>query len=372
MSWPHRYSASKMMFDHLTQNELTRVVVADVNAMGVFRSVSLAPAIVRDLLAIVRNTSRYVREAAILLPLFCDPCDNVRRCYMEKTTATPEPLETACKSYSPYPDDAFVLDIFELDQVLSETAMLSVARRNLADCLPHNVPPGSSDIDTVLRKVSSFRPTLIAKELLLRCKDIREQFTNEVLYYLQSYDTVHLVTPVSYLVISEFVCLHEKLSAEVLDLLVSGIEIDLTQDKRLFRGRVAVYPQHLWCISSTLQKLMASDTVTDGSIIALSHMSDLVLSAAANKVVSLLDRYMPLVASNKQSVLGASPVKLAAAADSGGDSAGDSDSVNRTADALQQLLEVVPDEWRSHVLSLVSKVMAQIGPKHPLFVLAIR
>ncbi|KAL7746952.1 hypothetical protein RI367_007664 [Sorochytrium milnesiophthora] len=325
------------LLKHLTQDELTRVVVADINAMGVFRSVSLAPAIVRDLLVIVRNTNRYVREAAvsavlgqsrlltdvhknavmwILLSLFCDPCDNVRRCYMEKTTGTPDPLETACKAYSPHPDDAFVLDIFELDQVLSETAMLSVAQRNLADCLPHNALPISSDIDTIMSEVSSFRPTLIAKELLLRFKDmaarfkgeIPEQFTNEVLYYLQSYDTVHLITPVSYLVISEFVCLHEKLSAEVLDLLVSGIDVDLTQDKRPLFEAALLSIRNISEFSSTafqavLQKLMASDTVTDGSIIALSHMSDLVLSAAANKVVPLLDRYMPLVASNKQSVL---------------------------------------------------------------------
>ncbi|KAL7747616.1 hypothetical protein RI367_007057 [Sorochytrium milnesiophthora] len=399
------------LLKHLTQDELTRVVVADINAMGVFRSVSLAPAIVRDLLVIVRNTNRYVREAAvsavlgqsrlltdvhknavmwILLPLFCDPCDNVRRCYMEKTMGTPDPLETACKAYSPHPDDAFVLDIFELDQVLSETAMLSVAQRNLADCLPHNALPISSDIDTIMSEVSSFRPTLIAKELLLRFKDmaarfkgeIPEQFTNEVLYYLQSYDTVHLITPVSYLVISEFVCLHEKLSAEVLDLLVSGIDVDLTQDKRPLFEAALLSIRNISEFSSTafqavLQKLMASDTVTDGSIIALSHMSDLVLSAAANKVVPLLDRYMPLVASNKQSVLrrvwaANLCIDLATAADSGGDSAGDSDSVNRTADALQQLLEVVPDEWRSHVLSLLSKVMAQIGPEHPLFVFVIR
>ncbi|KAJ3041917.1 hypothetical protein HDV00_008426 [Rhizophlyctis rosea] len=223
-----------------------------------------------------------------------------------------------------------------------------------------------------------FHVPTISEKLMTRIKELVRGYTGvlpagsiaQVMYHLQAFQSHPHMQGSAMLVLSEFCCLHEGSQAEVIDIFANclGHEIlpettALIEACTLGLKNIADYSPATFKQIQT--KITAPAIANEGDLIALLYLIDSIRDVTANKAPDLLRKYLPVLASQRNSVkkrLLAMYLCVELALIAG------QDEMVRVLDTIQGFLDSVDEEdVKIKIYNYLGKELTQVGQKHILF-----
>ncbi|KAJ3055066.1 hypothetical protein HK097_011629 [Rhizophlyctis rosea] len=385
---------------NLDRDQAERVMRLSLVSIGTITGSGTAFTIVQELMRHLRNSNPSFRAAALssilaqipqldgvqsqmviwtILPMYADPSRAVRLAFSRYLRKIPSRLESLCKCLPPHPDDSLIMPNTSWEDLLTDQASYTVNTKNLDDIM--------SDLDALMTgpdpnvlplEDDGFHVPTISEKLMARIKDLVRGYTgvvplgnvSQVLYHLQAFQSHPQMQGSAMLVLSEFCCLHEGCQGEIIDIFVNclGHEIlpettTLIEACTLGLKNIADYAPATF--KQILAKITAPAIANEGDLIALLYLSDAIRDVTANKAPELLRKYLPVLASQRNSVkkrLLAMYLSVELALIAG------QDEMVRVLDTIQGFLDSVDEEdVKIKIYNFLGKELASLGPKHTLF-----
>ncbi|TPX59062.1 hypothetical protein PhCBS80983_g02729 [Powellomyces hirtus] len=392
--------AGDPLVSSLTREERDRVVRLGLGALGAINDLSIGNTIVQELMPFLRAKEVAFRRVALssvlsqlgnlngvqnliitwaLLPLYADPSESVRLIFSRYLRRIPSKLEALIKSLPPHPDDSLVLPTVSWEDLLGDNASLTVSVKNINDILLDldSLNP-VTDPDTLPAEDDGFCLPLISNKLMARFKELAKAIAgsvppaniSEVLYHLQQLQLHPQMQAHSLLVISEFCCFHESTLADTIDMFVNQLSREITPEnspvvEACMLGLRNISQYSPGAFKQTLAKVSGAPIVSEGDLIAMFYLTDLIQEVCPAKAPELLRKYLPIITSQRQTMhkrLYAVYLCVELALLAG------QDDMVRTLDAIQTLLDTTAEaETRQKVYGCLGKILGQLGPKHSLF-----
>ncbi|KAI9141859.1 hypothetical protein BKA69DRAFT_1071625 [Paraphysoderma sedebokerense] len=314
----------------------------------------------------------------IVLPLYGDSSAPFRLAFSRFIRKLPSALDIACDTILPYPDDTDVMTSGPLEEILPETAILSVTPETLSYALPFNDSPVSyQENDGVLAleddhlNLHTMSVGTVAKlKTLVRdmTTKVPEQYISEVLYYLQEFLSIKSIAPFAVLVLSEFACAHDGVLASIQDVWLAPLKGDLKGSNRVMTNSCLLA---LHNVSETLPdsfrnilSKISTAIPTDSSIFALISLCDFIKAHAAHKLPDLMKKHLLMMSSPRYATstrvwAAQLCVKLALI-----DAEGQIESV---AEAMLVLFKNAEEGFRTNLYGPLKKILQHLTPDHELF-----
>ncbi|KND03924.1 uncharacterized protein SPPG_01373 [Spizellomyces punctatus DAOM BR117] len=384
----------------LTTEESDRVVRLSIKAMGAINDPAIAYAIVLELMPFLRTKQWSFRAAALasalsqvpnldgvqsmtilwtLLPLYGDPNESVRLIFSRYLRRVPSKQDALCKSLPPHPDDSLVLPTTSWEDLLADNASFTVNAKNMNDILFElDALGGASDPDVLPMEDDGFRLPIISQKLMGRFKELVRTVCgpvppaniSEVMYYLQELQRNRQMQGPAIMVLSEFCCLHETTVADVIEIFTNHLSQEITPDRAtvieacmLGLRNISEYSPSAF--KQILVKISSPAVISEGDLMALFYLSDLIQDICANKALELLRKYVPIITSQRHAIrkrLLAVYLNVELALISG------QDEMAKVLDAIQILLDTTDEaDTRRKVYGCLGKILGHLGPKHSLF-----
>ncbi|KAI9106007.1 armadillo-type protein [Phlyctochytrium arcticum] len=395
----HGASADPMI-SNLSAEESDRVVRLSIKALGAINDRSTAYGIVQELLPFLQRRQWALRAAALssalaqlanldgmqstiilwsLLPTYGDPSQAVRLIFSRFLRRVPSKLDALCKALPPHPDDNLVLPHTSWEDILNDNALINVNGKNMNDILfPLELLSGQNDPNVLPREDDGFRLPTVSTRLMARFKELVRTITGpvtstnvgEVMYYLQELQRVNHLQGPAMLVLSEFCCLHDSTLAEVIDILTNDLGQEITPDnatmiEACMLGLRNISEHSPSAFKQILVKISSLGVISEGDLMAMFYLSDLIQDINANKAPELLRRYLPIITSQRHAMrkrLLAVYLNVELALIAG------QEEMGRVLDAIQVLLDTTDDaETRQKIYGCLGKILGHLGPKHSLF-----
>ncbi|KAJ3014030.1 hypothetical protein HKX48_005388 [Thoreauomyces humboldtii] len=369
-------AAADPLVSNLTREEKDRVVRLSLGGLGAITDSASVQSIVQELLPFLRSTQIAHRRAALgsvlsqlanlptmqalittwaFLPLYADPSESVRLIFSRYLRRIPSKLEALSKSLPPHPDDSLVLPSVSWEDLLTDSATIAASTKNLNDILAdlESLNP-VIDSDVLPVEDDGFCIPTISSKLMTRLKDLAKAIAgpvpaasvSEVLYHLHQY----------------------QLHAQLQGFATSPVGLPHNNENNAAELQLML-PFHSEfspaAFKQILAKISSPAIVSEGDLIALFYLTDLIQEVCANKAPELLRKYIPIITSQRQVIRKRLLavylcVELALL--------GAQDDMVRTLDAIQVLLDSTNEaETRQKVYGCLGKILGQLGPKHSLF-----
>ncbi|KAI9005894.1 armadillo-type protein [Gaertneriomyces semiglobifer] len=388
------------MISSLTQEERDHVVRLSVQALGAFNDPAVAYSIMQELLPFLRLRPFSIRCAAVaailsqmqnldgprkaammwaVLPLYADPNENIRRVFSRYLRRAPSRLDALVKAVPPHPDDSLVLPSTPWEELLTDNINCTVNVKNLNDIL-FAVDQLSStyESDSLPPEDDGFRLPTVSQNLMSRIKDLAKVVAgpvpgngvSEAMYYLQDLQRSPLLQSASILVMSEFACIHDSTMQDVIDILSHHLNQDVSSEsaplvEACMLGLRNISEFSPAAFKQILAKLISPPAPSEGDLMALFYLCDLIQDICPNKAVELLRKYIPVITSQRHAIkkrVLAVYLTVELAVMSG------QDEMARVLDAIQIFLDAADEaELRVKIYGCLGKILGQLGPKHALF-----
>ncbi|KAI8611201.1 armadillo-type protein [Chytriomyces sp. MP71] len=390
------------MLSALSTDELSRVTVLSILALGSFQVPSSAYGIVQELLKYLNSPDHDERYASfvsitnqmqhldaienttilwVLLPLYADPYKPIRVAFAKFLRKMPTKLDLTLRVLAPHTDDAFVMQTVTWEELLLDGVTLHVNMKLLGDIVSdlgklQSVHQDNSD--QLPAEDDGFNLPRISQKLMNRLKEIAKAFTtmlptinvSQVNYHLTAIQSNKLMQGYALLVLSEFCCAYESVVTESIDLFVAGLCHDLSADKTHLIQAASLALKNVSEFSpSAFKQMLTKATLAaipnEGELFNLFYRIDAIRDFAANKAPDFLRKYMPIITSHRFSLtkrLYAIYVCVELALMVG------QDEIMRVLDALQTFVEACNDDnIVEKIHGSISKLLGVAGPKHTLF-----
>ncbi|KAI8822501.1 armadillo-type protein [Fimicolochytrium jonesii] len=392
--------AGDPMVANSTREEMDRVVRLSLVAMGAINDASVSVTIHQELIPYLRSNQISFRNAAlssilaqlpnlpashsiimiwVLLPMYADYSEAVRLTFSKYLRRIPSKLDALSKFLPPHPDDSLVLPVVSWEELLSDNASYTVSSKNINDILNdlEGLTTGS-EVETLPIEDDGFRIPCISPKLMARIKELSRGIAGpvpagsigEVTYHLAQLQKHPRMQAHTLLVLSEFSCVHESTLNETIELFVNQLSRDITSEntaviEACMLGLRNVAEFSPAAFKQILAKISSVPVVSEGDLIAMFYMTDLIQDVCAQRAPELLRKYIPIITSQRHPMrkrLYAVYLTVELALFAG------QDEMVRTLDAIQILLDTTNEvETRRKVYGTLGKILAHGAPKHSLF-----
>ncbi|KAI8809948.1 armadillo-type protein [Cladochytrium replicatum] len=417
-------AAADPLLANLPQDSKERILECSLLAMGAIQHKPTANAIIQEILPYLSNNAPNVRLAAfgailqqfpilesadlnstmwILLPLFTDPCKRVRLAFHRFLTGEPITLvDVLTKNISQHADDAVVMSSVSWEDYLIDATSITVNSKNFSDMFisVDSIIRSSEDLGELSFDDDGLYLPTVSKGLMERLKQLAkkltgitpEQHSSKILYFLQEYQHCPHLQAGAILVLSEFSCVHENSSKEIIDILANHLGREITSDSkaiieaamlglRSISGKEDLF---IWrekeanqifirysefspaAFKLIINRISAPQIPSEGELLALLYLTDGLKEVYANKAGELLKKYLPMMTSQRHASIKRLYVVLLTV-----DLASVSglDDMGLVCDGIQTFLDQVQDEEdiKLKIYGCLGKIVSQVGPKHQLF-----
>ncbi|TPX30748.1 hypothetical protein SmJEL517_g05768 [Synchytrium microbalum] len=338
--------------------------------------------------SILQHTSRLDKDRVaplmwIVLPLYADPQSHVRVLFDRFLKR--QPLVRNEWHIDPHGEDDEALINGTLEDSLGDESVITsnlqhftdfgfledgeedffeLGTEHMAEGYPRRQPLISTHLVSSLRQVAQLITSVLSPES-----------GSQVVYYLQEMQKNRQLEASTILVLSELSSMLESAMPTIVDIMISHLANDVSQHSNTAMEACLIGLRNIsenspLAFKQVLGRLTAASAVTnEGDIIALLHISDVIAEKAAPKAVDVLRRYVPVISSARHSsrkrrwaVYLCVEMALLAGAD----------EMMKLLDAIQAFMDAYEDEdddnnLRIHVYSCLSRILVQLGPKHPFF-----
>ncbi|KAJ3148056.1 hypothetical protein HDU89_004901 [Geranomyces variabilis] len=393
-------AAGDPLISNLSREERDRVIRLALSALGAINDVAIAPALVQELMPFLRSPQVAFRHAGLssilaqlanlngvqslvitwaLLPLYADPSEAVRLIFSRYLRRIPSKLEALIKSLPPHPDDSLVLPSVTWEELLFDSASLTVSVKNINDVSSDlEALSPVTELDGLPLEDDGFCLPMISNKLMARFKELSKAIAgpvpapsiSEVLYHLNQLQLHPQMQAHTLLVISEFCCMHDGTLVDTIELFANHLSREITPEnsavvEACMLGLRNISQYSPGAFKQVLAKVTGAPTVSEGDLIAMFYLSDLIQEVCPAKAPELLRKYIPIITSQRQAIhrrLYAVYLSVELALLAG------QDDMVRALDAIQILLDTTNEaDTRQKVYGCLGKILGQLGPKHSLF-----
>ncbi|KAJ3213498.1 Jouberin [Dinochytrium kinnereticum] len=315
----------------------------------------------------------------IILPLYADSSNSIRIAFSKFLRKVPTAMDSLAKGLPAHPDDSYILNATTWEELLLDGAIIQASNKNLNDIvyeLCEFIPV--SDYSNLPMEDTGLHLPTVSEKLLSKFKMLAKELTgiipsmntSEVLYHLQELQKNPALQANAVIVMSELGCIHEAIQSDILDLLISYVNHDLTADNtRLIEASILGLKNLSEYSPPTLKQIVTKVTtplvVHEGDLITLFHRVDAIKEFCAARGPELIKKYIAVVLSQRQPVrkrLYAIYLIVELAIFSG------EEEISRVLDAIQVFLDTADEEeMKEKVYGSLSKIVGIVGIKHVVF-----
>lgn len=393
-------AAGDPLISGLTIEEKNRVVCQSIIAMGAIPSPSSSLTIVIEILPFLTHKQHEYRLASfsaiisqfslldtvestsvswVFLPLCADLYQPIRKLFSDFMNKVPSPVQALGKALTAHPDDSYILSALTWDELLIDGAQLYVSSKNLAEVvvdleeLAANIFGAKSDSDD-----NSEFPTQINTELMQRIQQLSKSITgvvpiiklSQVIYHLHGIEDTHPSKASSLLVLSELCCNHDGSLNEIMDILVTHLNRDLSKlDTPIVEAAILglsnICEHSPAALKQLLGKIFGSVNPSEGEIMALLYWIKMIRDFAIDKAQELFAKFFTLATSQRYAFEKRIwcihlTVELALLC-------GESE-IAKTLEAVLTFVDTIDlESIREQVYSALASLIDFLGPKHALF-----
>ncbi|KAJ1344384.1 hypothetical protein BSLG_001041 [Batrachochytrium salamandrivorans] len=314
-----------------------------------------------------------------LIPLFGDPCLQVRRLFIRFMRNLPSLIELRCQGLPPHQDDMSVLPLISWEDILADLTTISVNSKSVQDILLDIDSLNSSFLSNdMLAEDDGYGLPTVSEKLLSRFKvliqattsTVLTEYQTQVIYYLQLLQKQPLLQASVIIVLSEFCCMHDTTLGELGDSFVAqlGQEILPENVTRIESCILAIYnisnnSTHAFKI--LLGKVLMSTTPSEGDLLSLLSLADLIKISAASRLPEILTKIISVISSSRHTLkkrLYAVFLAVELSVASG------QESIKTILDAVCVLVDSLGNSAEKlQIYQAMGRILIETGPKHPFF-----